>query len=129
MEHLIANSGIQFIVKEVEFNPSQPLVLNNNRPLKYNFIDTTDFISGEEVFDIAISHSNGNIYVPYVELKNNDAFELKPNGLEDIDTSGLQSIAPNLSTALYTTYKDGDSEISTVSSLTSLRIKDIDTKE
>lgn len=129
MEHLIANSGIQFIVREVEFNPSQPLVLNNNRPLKYNFIDTTDFISGEEVFDIAISHPNGNVYIPYVELKNNDAFELKPNGLEDIDTSGLQSIAPNLSTALYTTYKDGDSEISTISSLTSLRIKDIDTKE
>ena len=129
MEHLIANSGIQFIVREVEFNPSQPLVLNNNRPLKYNFIDTTDFISGEEVFDIAISHPNGNVYIPYVELKNNDAFELKPNGLEDIDTSGLQSIAPNLSTALYTTYKDRDSEISTISSLTSLRIKDIDTKE
>lgn len=129
MEHLIANSGIQFIVREVEFNPSQPLVLNNNRPLKYNFIDTTDFISGEEVFDIAISHPNGNVYIPYVELKNNDAFELKPNGLEDIDASGLQSIASNLSTALYTTYQDGDSEISTISSLTSLRIKDIDTKE
>ena len=29
MEHLIANSGIHFITKEIEFNPSEPLLLDN----------------------------------------------------------------------------------------------------
>lgn len=128
MEHLIANSGIQFIVKEVEINPSQPLLIDN-KPLKYSFIDTTDFLTGEVVFGIAIPHPNGKDYIPYEELNSNEAFELKPNGLEDIASNGLPWINSSLSTALYTTYKDGDGEIVTISSLNSLRIKDNATKQ
>lgn len=127
MEHLIANSGMQFVVKEVTFNPSQPLILSNNKSLKYTFIDTT--IAGEEIFDIAIPLINAGGYIPFVELKNNDAFELKPNGFEEIDLAGLQTIKSTVSSALYTTYQDGCPEIVTISSLASLRIKDIDTKE
>lgn len=129
MEHLTANSGIQFVVKEVELNPSQPILLSNNKQLKYNFVDTTDFITNEIVFDIAIPHPNTPLYIPHSELKANDAFELQPNGLEDIDAAGLQSINTNLSTALYTTYKDNDPEIITISSPNSLRIRNLDTKE
>lgn len=129
MEHLIADSGIQFVVMEKAFNPSQPLLVNGNRPLKYNFIDTQDLISGEEVFDIAILHPNGKVYLPYGELKENKAFELKPNGLEDINVIGLQSVSADLSTALFSTYTDSDNDISTISSLTSLRIKDLETKQ
>ena len=29
MDHLIADSGIHFITREMEFNPSEPLVLCN----------------------------------------------------------------------------------------------------
>lgn len=35
MEHLIADSGIQFITKEIEFNPSEPLLLQRGGTLKY----------------------------------------------------------------------------------------------
>ena len=128
MEHLIANSGIQFIVREVKFNPSQPLLLPNNKPLKYNFIDTCDIISGEEIFDIVIPTPDGKYYIPYQELKKNDAFETKPNGIEDIGYAGVQTISPSLSTALYTTYPEEDPEVCTISSLNSLKVKDIDTK-
>ncbi len=129
MEHLITNSGIQFIVTEAEFNPSQPLILSNNRPLKYNFIDTKDFLTNEVIFDIAIPHPNGKEYIPYQELKSNDAFVLLPNGLEDISPAGVNHIPASLSTALYSTYGDNDPAISTISSLTSLRIKDPDTHQ
>ena len=40
MEHLIANSGIHFITKEIEFNPSEPLLLDNGKLLKYSFVET-----------------------------------------------------------------------------------------
>lgn len=33
MEHLIADSGIQFITKEIEFNPSEPLFLRRGGTL------------------------------------------------------------------------------------------------
>ena len=38
MEHLIADSGIQFITKEIEFNPSEPLLLQRGGTLKYSHI-------------------------------------------------------------------------------------------
>ena len=41
MEHLIADSGIQFITKEIEFNPSEPLLLQRGGTLKYSDIEST----------------------------------------------------------------------------------------
>lgn len=129
MEHLIANTGIQFIEKTVRFNPSQPLIMPDHRPLKYSFIDSVDFISGEIIFDIAIPHPNGREYIPYSELKANNSFELKPNGMEEMGPSGIQSIPHDLPTSLYSVYSDGNEAIFTVSSPASLRIRDIDTRE
>ena len=31
MNHLIADSGIHFITHEIEFNPSEPLLLDNGK--------------------------------------------------------------------------------------------------
>lgn len=38
MYHLIADSGIHFITHEIEFNPSEPLLLNNGKTLKNSFV-------------------------------------------------------------------------------------------
>ena len=128
MEHLIANSGIQFIIREAAFNPSQPLLLKNNRPLKYHFCDTRDFLTEADVFDIVVYHPTTQKYIPYDELKQTDGFERKPNGLEDIDEAGLQSVRPDLSPSLYTTYSDTDGEIVSISSLGGLKVRDADTR-
>ena len=55
MEHLIANSGIHFITREIEFNPSEPLVLSNGSALKYSFSETIDFLEGKKVFSLLTS--------------------------------------------------------------------------
>lgn len=46
MDHLIADSGIHFITREMEFNPSEPLVLDNGGTLKYSFVEAIDFLEG-----------------------------------------------------------------------------------
>lgn len=129
MEHLIANSGIQLLIREAEFNPTQPLILTN-KPLKYNFCDTKDFITNEVVFDLLLPHADGTHFIPYSELKLNDEFEKKPNGLEDIDLAGMNAISSKLALDLYTTYnvEDNADSLVTISSLSSLKVKNPDTK-
>lgn len=46
MNHLIADSGIHFITHKIEFNPSEPLLLDNGKILKYFFVETVDFLEG-----------------------------------------------------------------------------------
>ena len=50
MEHLIANSGIQFISRDITFNPSSRPIIDGGKPLDYYFIEKqeTDEITGEE---------------------------------------------------------------------------------
>ena len=127
MEHLIADSGIQFIVTEIEFNPTQPLIVNN-RPLKYHFCDTVDVISNEKIFDLMLQHPAEGVYLPLDELRQGAAFKLKPNGQEDIDDNGMQQIDSSLSTSLFTTYPEDDPAVITITSLNALRIKDPQTK-
>lgn len=52
MDHLIADSGIHFITREMEFNPSEPLVLGNGGTLKYSFVEAIDFLEGFKVFNL-----------------------------------------------------------------------------
>lgn len=66
MDHLIADSGIHFITREMEFNPSEPLVLGNGGTLKYSFVEAIDFLEGFKVFNLLyypiLSPSSKQIY-------------------------------------------------------------------
>ncbi|MGN1214005.1 MAG: hypothetical protein ACI4TR_03825, partial [Bacteroidaceae bacterium] len=61
MDHLIANSGLQFIKREIEFNPDQAMIMPNGKPLKYSFIDTKDFIDNTTVFNLLYYHNDSNV--------------------------------------------------------------------
>ena len=127
MEHLIADSGIQFIIKEIEFNPSEPLVLNNGKTLKYSFCETLDFIEGVRNFDILYYDDNNDVYIPVDELlskDNEDAVLRRPNGREELDESGMILMNPQFSTMLFATFTENDNEIYSINSLQSFMVKD-----
>ncbi|MBQ5738577.1 MAG: virulence factor SrfB [Alistipes sp.] len=125
MEHLIANSGIHFISREIEFNPSEPLILSNGRALKYSFCETTDFLGIHKIFDLLCYNSQEQKYIPISEIiESPDALLRKSNGREEIDEAGLIMMDPECSTALYTTYDEAATEIYHINSLYSFRVKD-----
>lgn len=125
MEHLIANSGIQFIVRELEFNPSEPLLMENGRTLKYSFIETVDFLEGFKVFNLLYYNRNIDKYIPLDELiADSQAVLRHPNGREVLDQSGLVIMDDDVSTSLFSTYSDTDPGLYSISSLLSYRVDD-----
>ncbi len=125
MEHLIANSGIHFITKEIEFNPSEPLILSNGRALKYSFCETIDFLEGYKIFSLLYHHNTEEKYIPIDELVSSPENVLrKSNGREEIDEAGLIMMDPDSSTALFTTYDETSEDIYHINSLQSFRVKD-----
>ena len=52
MEHLIANSGIQFIETSMEFNPAEPLTIGG-KTLKYSFFEFYNPTTGSMILDLA----------------------------------------------------------------------------
>ena len=125
MEHLIADSGIHFISREIEFNPSEPLILNNGRTLKYTFYDGIDFLEGTRIFDLMYYHNEEGKYIPLGELQTADrAIVRRPNGREELDESGLPVMTPGYPTTLFTTYNDDDEDLISINSLQSFRVKD-----
>lgn len=125
MEHLIADSGIHFITKETEFNPSEPLILNSGKILKYSFCETVDFLEGFRVFNLLYYNNNGDEYIPVDELLNSeDAVIRRPNGREELDETGMIIMVPQCNTTLFTTYGEDDDEVFRINSLQSFRVKD-----
>ncbi len=125
MEHLIADSGIHFIKREIEFNPSIPLLLENGRTLKYSFVETVDFLEGYKIFNLLYYHSEIDKYIPLDELQAaKGALLLRPNGREELDEAGMVKMEPGASTTLFTTYDEGDDDVYTISSLSSYRVND-----
>ena len=125
MNHLIADSGIHFITHEIEFNPSEPLLLNNGKTLKYSFVETVDFLEGFKIFDLLYYNSDVNKYIPIEELQaSENAVVRRPNGREELDESGLIQMEPGISTTLFTTYDDTDPDIYSINSLQSFRVTD-----
>ena len=123
MEHLIANSGIQFISTEKEFNPAEQLAFQNGRTLKYSFCETTDFISGETIFDLLYYNSQEGVYIPMTELRETRKVEFRPNGREELDEAGLMKMRKDEPTTLFSTYEDGAPEIFSINSLAGYRVK------
>ena len=125
MKHLIADSGIQFLTSEIEFNPSEPFMLNSGRVLKYSFCETTDFLDGYRTFDMLYHDSDQGIFIPIGELFNSeDALTRRSNGREELDESGLIMMQPGTSTTLFATYNDNDPNVYTINTLQSFRVQD-----
>ena len=123
MEHLIANSGIQFITTEREFNPNDQLALANGKILKYSFCETQDSFTGESIFDMLYYQSQEGVYIPLDELRQTDTLEKRPNGREELDDTGLLIMRKGEPTSLFSTYQDGSPEIYSINSLSGMRIK------
>lgn len=125
MEHLIADSGIHFITKEIEFNPSEPLILNSGKTLKYSFCESIDFLEGFKIFNLLYYDNDKNQYIPIDELQNSeDSIIRRPNGREELDEAGMIMMAPQCNTALFTTYGEDADEIFSINSLQSFRVND-----
>lgn len=125
MNHLIADSGIHFITHEIEFNPSEPLLLNNGKTLKYSFVETVDFLEGFRIFNLLYYNGEVNKYIPLDELQaSENAIVRRPNGREELDESGMIQMEAGVSTTLFTTYDDNDSDIYSINSLQSFRVTD-----
>lgn len=125
MEHLIADSGIQFIVREIEFNPSEPLLLESGRTLKYSFIETEDFLKGVKIFNLLYYNRDIDKYIPIDELMADEGAILRcPNGREELDESGMIIMDDNANTSLFTTYEEGEDGLYSISSLMSYRVDD-----
>ena len=125
MNHLIADSGIHFITNEIEFNPSEPLLLDNGKTLKYSFVETVDFLEGYKIFNLLYYNSDVNKYIPLDELQaSENAVVRRPDGREELDESGLIQMDPGMSVTFFTTYDDTDSDIYSINSLQSFRVTD-----
>ncbi len=124
MEHLIANSGIQFIEREVEFNPTEPLIMPNGKTLKYTFCETVDFMSMTKTFDLLYYHTGSSTYIPVGELCDSDKIERSPNGREFFDETGLVKMLEGELTTLFSSYNDEDEGVYSINSLGSFRVKD-----
>lgn len=123
MEHLIANSGIQFIIREVEFNPQAPFVFPNGKNLKYNFLDTTDPFSGKRIFDLLVYSPEASVFIPHNELNDSAILQRLPDGRLYYNEAGMPCITPHESVIYYSNYKDGNADVFTINSLDSFKIK------
>ena len=125
MEHLIADSGIHFISKEIEFNPSEPLLVSGGKTLKYSFCETIDFLEGYRIFNILYFDQDSGKYIPVDEMQNFDGCVIRrPNGREELDVTGMVQKEPMCSTTLLTTYDEGNEDVFSINSMLSFRVKD-----
>ena len=127
MEHLIANSGLQFLSQEIEFNPNEPFSLSNQKPLRYAFIDKTevdDVINNTiTYFDLVCADNQGR-YIKLEDLINvQGSLVCLPNGSLLLDESGLPQIADNFNTNLFSTFSNnGNNDIYTINTLNSFMV-------
>lgn len=125
MEHLIANSGIQFIETSMEFNPAEPLTIGG-KTLKYSFFEFYNPSTGSMLLDLAYFNNTGNNgkYIPLNEIRQQDAFEKLPDGREDLDVMGMLKLNPYVNPTQFSQYEDGSKEIISVNSLNTYRLPD-----
>lgn len=125
MEHLIANSGIQFIkTKELEFNPAEPFVLPDGKTLKYTFLEYVDTILNVQIFDFLCYHSGSGVFIPLNELRESGQYATCPDGREDIDVTGLTKIAEGVTSAQFSNYRTGEQGVFSINSLGGYTVPD-----
>lgn len=124
MDHLIANSGVQFITPDpIELDFSSQYLFPNGKTLKYSFLEIKDFITEELTFDVAVFNTGIQSYIPLKELTDNHALVYEPNGREKLDASGMPLMDPESSATLFSSYKSGSPEVININSLESFRVK------
>lgn len=124
MEHLIADTGIQFIIRETEFNPSEPLRMNSGRILRYSFVETVDPFDNSVHFDLLFNHAEENRWIPVKHLREAGKIAILPNGIEELDESGVPKMVEGESSALFESYNDDDDEIININTFESYRVND-----
>lgn len=123
MEHLIANTGIQFITTESQFNPSEPLRMASGRVLRYSFIESVDPFNPEIVnFDLLYNHAEENVWLPVKQLREENMIAMLANGMEEVDESGVPKMVEGRSTALFESYPDDDESIININTFESYRV-------
>lgn len=125
MEHLIANSGIQFIETSMEFNPTEPLNIGG-KTLKYSFFEIYNPTTGNMLLDLAYFNSTDTAgkYIPLNEIRQQEAYEKLPDGREDLDPMGMLKLNPYANPTQFSQYDDGSKEIISINSLNSYRLPD-----
>lgn len=121
---LIADTGIQFITTETEFNASEPLRLPSGKTLRYSFVESVDPFTGDTEFDLLYNHPDENVWIPVKDLREASKLELLPNGLEELDDSGVPRMVEGESSMMFRTYADDDDETINISSFESYRVSD-----
>lgn len=127
MVHLIANSGIHFVTKELEFNPSMELILPNGKPLKYTFLECVN--QNTSIFDFLCYHSQAKVYIPLNELRESGQYEMRLDGRENLDIYGLTQIASGVGAAQFSNYSSGQPGVYSINSLNGYTIVNSATNE
>lgn len=118
MEHLIANSGIQFISEEVVINPEEQLLVENEitrspQSLKCAFCEYSMPNSSYITFDVVYycnTISKGS-YIPISELRRGEDLSILGNGSEQLDAFGVQVMKAGANANFYTNIPQGSSEL------------------
>lgn len=119
LHHLIANSGIQFIVKEIELNPTQPLMIGQ-KMLRYTFCDCLNY-NNERVFDL-LCEQDGTYY-SLSEAVQRQSIEYMPNGNPRCDEFGVAKMIDSCDKSLLTAFGDGDEQSFSVNNLSSYNVR------
>lgn len=122
MEHLIANTGIQFVTREVEFNPNEQFLLPDGKSLKYTFLEYIDELFNVQIFD-ALCVNMGN-YIPLGELRKGNGCVLRPDGYEDLDIYGLPKISQDVNPAHFSSFRAGDQSVFSITTLGAYTVND-----
>ena len=128
MEHLIANSGLQFICTEVELNPSVSPELGNGKPLGYHFMikNEKDELTEVEETKFDVLCQSGTSLVPLKELL--DPFtihelEQLPTGRVSVSDSGLPIVKKDANLSVCQVFPlSGSPDVFRVSSLNSFEV-------
>ena len=89
--NLISNTGLHFKTMQIEINPEEPLVLLDNKTLRYTFLETIDFMNGCKI-RVDLCSSRDQQYVPVSYLRDNNQWEIAPNGTIVVDSLGVPKI-------------------------------------
>lgn len=131
MEHLIANSGLQFICTELDINPASSPTVENGRSLMYHFLRgvRVDEITETEEFDFDFLCEAGSSLIPLRQLLSSDfggenQLELAPSGRFLILESGLPVVKADAHTSLFSVYplSSAHPEVYHVPSLDALQV-------
>lgn len=120
--HLIADTGIQFTTNEIEFNSSEPLHLKSGRVLRYSFVENVDPFDGHISFDLLYNNTDDNCWIPVKQLRNEGYIAIHPNGMEELDETGVPKMIDGASTALLASYADDDDSIININTFESYRL-------